>query len=323
MALISAHEIDELSQICPGAIATDVDLSKISKWRTGGLADLIVRPSTTEQVQLLCQWFAARDVRPIVFGLTTNLLFDDKGLKVPCIQIGSLMAKTNVTANTVVAQAGTWVPSLARIVMKEGLTDLEHTCGIPGTLGGLICMNGGSQRKSIASNVVEVESVNLQGEILKRKQEDCKFSYRHSIYQECNEIITTVELKLSEGNRQTIRANMNKILNERRKKFPRKEPNCGSVFKSNPAMYEDIGAPGLAIERAGLKGISVGSAIVSHQHANFILNKGGAQSKDILDLISIVSDAVFSATGYRMETEVSFIHSDGKRQSAYNATTTQ
>lgn len=316
MDQLNHADIAELSELCSGGVATNVDLSTISWWRIGGRADLVLRPSSTDEVAALMRWFTLRGQRPIVIGLTTNLLFDDAGLRAPCIQIGHRMAHAVCEGQSVYAQAGVWVPKLARKIMQAGITGVEHTCGIPGTLGGLVCMNGGSQRKNIGSNIVTIESVDSDGQIHLRCAEDCSFSYRSSIYQVNNEIITSAKLQLSLGDKKKIRQSMLNIMAERNRKFPRKQPNCGSVFKSNPVMYADIGPPGLAIEKLGFKGFSVGDALVSQEHANFFLNTGQASAIDMLKLISVVRNTVYETTGYKMETEVRFVNSQGEMVAA-------
>lgn len=318
MDRLNESAIAELGSICPGGVARNVDLSAISSWRIGGRADLLLRPSSTHEVAALLRWFSKRGIRPVVIGLTSNLLFDDAGLRAPCIQIGARMGHVCISGTDVHAEAGVWVPELARKIMQAWLGGAEHMCGIPGTLGGLICMNGGSQRKGIESCLVEVESVDVAGHISVRMASDCGFSYRQSIFQTNNEIITAATMRFSLRARAGIRAEMLDILVDRRQKFPRKEPNCGSVFKSNPAMYAEIGPPGEAIERLGFKGKRVGQAQVSWQHANFIVNLGGARSWEVLELISKIGNGVLEATGYRIESEVSYLSPSGALLPAYH-----
>lgn len=247
----------------------------------------------------------------VVVGLTSNLLFADEGLRVPCLQLGPRMGDVAIKHTNVYAQAGAWVPGLACKLMQAGLTGGEHTCGIPGTLGGLICMNGGSQRKGIGSSVVAVESVDQVGTHRVRSAKNCDFAYRQSVFQNNNEVITSAHLRFALGERAAIRSDMRAILAERRKKFPRKEPNCGSVFKSDPAMYAEIGPPGNVIERLGFKGMRVGGAEISPEHANFIVNKGGARAQDVLALIAAIHNGVRSATGYLMQAEGYYVSVSG------------
>ena len=197
--------------------------------------------------------------------------------------------------------------------MQAGLTGIERTCGIPGTLGGLICMNGGSQRHGIGEVIVSVTSVDAEGAIRHRSREDCAFAYRHSVFQSNNEVIAGAMLRLEPAaDRGAVRREMLEILGSRRRKFPQKEPNCGSVFVSNPAMYAEYGPPGAMIERLGFKECRVGGAMVSPHHANFIVNVGNATAIDVLSLIAKIKVAVLADTGYAMEVEARFVTVEGE-----------
>lgn len=316
MDSLTDADIEELSALCSGGLVRNADLSSISRWRIGGLADLILRPCSSEEVSSLVQWFKRRSIKPVVIGLTTNLLFDDAGLRTPCIQIAHQMGKIDIVGHQVKAQAGVWVPGLARRMMRNGLSGAEHICGIPGTLGGLICMNGGSQRKGIGDNTILVESVDESGRLRTRPAEECDFRYRHSIFQSNCEIVTGATLSYTNRDPASIRAEMRAILSDRRQKFPRKQPNCGSVFKSNPEMYTEIGPPGAAIEKLGFKGRRIGKAIVSPKHANFIVNEGGAKAADVLGLIRAIRTGVEAKTGYVMDVEVYFVSPTGEMHPA-------
>ncbi len=310
--IVTSSDLEILRRLCPDGVLYDVDLAAISQWHIGGKADLILRPHSTEKVVQLRRWLAQRRLQHVVIGMTSNLLFADEGLRVPCIQITpSQMGKISIEHTSVNAQAGIWTPCLARKLLHAGLTGGEHICGIPGTLGGLICMNGGSQRKTIGKCIVDVESVDTEGKIHHRKASECCFDYRNSIFQCNNEIITSAILSFSPGDHATIREEMNRIFATRRQKFPLSEPNCGSVFKSDPAMYAKIGPPGAIIEKLGFKGKHLGGASISSRHANFIVNTGKASATEVLELIAIVRKAVYIETAYQMETEVHYVSPQG------------
>lgn len=317
MVRLTEADYQALGQICPGGLFRNVDLSQISRWRIGGKADLILQPGSPAQIVALRRYLNERDMTHVVIGATSNLLFADEGLHVPCIQIGERMSKIHIQGNVVSAQSGAWVPGLARRIMQAALTGAEHTCGIPGTLGGLICMNGGSLRKGIGSSVLSVESVDAAGCVMERERDACDFAYRQSIYQCNGEVITNVRLQFEPGERVEIRREMLRILADRRNKFPRKQPNCGSVFKSNPAMYAEIGPPGAVIERLGMKGLREGGALISPYHANFFVTEGEGNANKMLSLIKKVGDRVLETTGHRMESEVQFVTPAGKIHSAY------
>lgn len=312
MERVSASDVRELERLCPGGVKRNVSLAAISRWRIGGPADVIIEPSSVAELCSLRAFIAQEDLPSVVIGDTSNLLFSDEGLRAVCIRLGSRMSSVHIENNIVYAKAGVWVPFLARKIMLAGLTGAEHTCGIPGTLGGLICMNGGSQRKGIGSSVVTVESVDAAGNIYHRSAEQSEFSYRSSTYQNNGEVIASAKLSFLPGDKQQIRQDMLNILAERNRKFPRKLPNCGSVFKSNPAMYEEVGSPGAIIERLGFKGIKCGGAVISPEHANFIVNAGGAKAKNVIELTMMIQQSVMEATGYRLEAEAIYISSGGR-----------
>lgn len=310
LQFLSSQVISDLQARFPSQVSVDVPLSDCSRWRVGGVAKCVIFPSSEDEFIECIQFCLSSNVRYVVLGATSNLLFSDKGLGVLGISLSRLKG-VKISDSRVVAQAGIWVPHFARRLALEGLSGLEHIVGIPGSLGGLIYMNGGSQRKGIGSHVVFVKTLNSAGEMVVYRKEDCGFSYRHSEFQHRKEIILEAEFQLTPSSKRNIKLEMLNILRGRRKKFPLKLPNCGSVFVSNPAMYEEYGPPGAVIERCNLKGVVVGRAQVSPEHANFIVNLGGATANDILKLIKLVQSKVFEMTGYKMVSEVRYMADDG------------
>ncbi len=253
------------------------------------------------------------EVASLVIGEMSNLLICDSPIDAVAIRLGThFRAAERIDPVTVSVESGAWVPGLARFLQRQGLTGLEHTCGIPGTLGGLIMMNGGSLRQSIGANVVSVTSIDAAGEMVHRKREDCEFAYRDSIFARLDDVIAKVELRLEPGDPLAARRRMHSILRARRLKFPRKLPNCGSVFKSDPASYADFGPPGAMIERAGWKGVARGGAQVSPLHANFIVNHGTAKAADVLSLIGEIQESVEATCGHRMQPEVRYVDQNGR-----------
>lgn len=311
MDRLTDSQISQLEALCPGGVVRRLNLAKASQWRIGGVADCVLRPSSTKEVSVLRAWLHEQGIRPAIIGSTSNLLFADEGVQVPILQLSGRMDRLKFEGNEVFAQSGLWVPGFARRLMQEGLSGAEHICGIPGTLGGLIWMNGGSQRKGIGSSVVEVESVTFDGAIRLRTARECHFSYRRSIYQDVDELVTGARLRFDWGSPAEIRSEMIGILAARSKKFPRKLPNCGSVFVSDPAMYEEYGPPGAIIEKLGYRGHSCGGAMVSPVHANFIVNTGGAKCSEVLSLIREISEAAARNFGAPLLAEVRYVAPDG------------
>jgi UDP-N-acetylmuramate dehydrogenase len=286
-------------------------LRRHNTWRIGGPADFLVEPSSWEQVVRVLQYASATGIAAVVIGKGSNLLFDDRGLRGVVIKIGRKLSRLTIAGTIVQAQSGISASRLARAAGLAGLGGLEHIVGIPGTLGGLVFMNGGSLRQAIGDVIVQVRTMDRQGNTRTLHRQECGFAYRHSRFQEEACIITEATLALVPGRRDALAAEMREILRERRRKFPMTLPNCGSVFKSDPQTCASLGPTGKIIEGLGLKGTRVGDAAVSERHANFIVNRANAQAKDVLALIELVRERVLRQTGLTLQCEVQFVEPTG------------
>ena len=299
-----------------GSVRRDEPLADHCTWRIGGPADLLVEPATPEQVAAVLRLVRAGGVPVVVLGEGSNLLFDDAGVRGVVLKIGSALSRFSIEGARIRVQAGVTMPALAREAAQAGLTGLEHTCGIPGTLGGLVVMNGGSLGQNIGDVVTQVEAVSREGELKRLPREACGFAYRRSGFQRSGDVVVGAELECRPGDPERIEADMRDILLERQEKHPLDWPNCGSVFKNAGEMLERFGPAGKVIAEAGLKGLRVGQAEVSSQHANFIINTGGARSADVLELIGRIQKVVFEQTQLWMECEVRYVAPTGGIASA-------
>lgn len=181
---------------------------------------------------------------------------------------------------------------------RHGLSGLEKLYWIPGTIGGGIKMNAGSFGSRISDALEHVRLVDKGGKVVSFQKDEMDFGYRASRV-EPSECILTAWFRLGNRNKEDIRGDMDRVYSERKKRHPMDFPSAGSVFKGvdgEPAWKY--------IERAGLKGISVGGAMVSDKHANFIINTGGATAEDIKLLIDRIKKEVFEKTGVMLEEEV-------------------
>lgn len=315
------RQIEQLVKADIGRYWFSASLAAHSSWQIGGPVDLLVEPETVAQVAAVVYFAHCHKIPLLVIGQGTNLLFDDSGLRGIVIKLGHNLSRVEINHNRIVAEAGAWVPGLARKAMLAGLAGLEHIIGIPGTLGGLVLMNGGSQRKGIGDNVRRVWIVDQAGKQMELSRQECEFAYRQSALQGTGAVVVKVELECERYDPRHIRKMMLEDLRERRRKFPRKQPNCGSVFLSTGEMHATVGPPGRIIEDAGLKGTRIGNAEVSHQHANFIVNRGGATSEDILNLIDYVRSVVKKRIGFELRCEVRYVSPLGKIMPAHQAGT--
>jgi UDP-N-acetylmuramate dehydrogenase len=301
----------DLTRLRLGDVRTDVDLRRYTSWRAGGRADLMIAPRSTEELPRLLTYFFDRGIRWAVVGGGSNLFFDDAGVRIPLLHIGQTLSAIEIEGDLVHAEAGAWAPLVALKAMRAGLAGIEHSIGIPGTFGGLVLMNGGSQRQGVGDAVSEVEVVQADGRRRWLTRKECGFAYRRSRLQNETLVVLGATLKLEPGERRHMRRRMLDIMASRRRRFPRDLPKCGSVFVSDPALYASFGPPGAVIEASGLKGARRGDAIVSPRHANFIVNLGNARAADILALIQRVRQAVATRTGHSMRCEVRFMNADG------------
>lgn len=316
--LINPRLIERLRQIKDLYLHFDLDLAQCSRWKIGGRADCVANPTTTHALQQVLRIASEEGIPIAVIGLTTNLLFATEGIRALVIHLGQQFAEMSIEGSHVMGQAGVWVPGFARRVARSGLSGVEHLAGIPGTLGGLVCMNGGSQRRGIGDHLLWVKALDLQGNQHTYSRAECAFAYRSSIFQENRQIITEAAFKYEPVEAPaTIRREMKRILEDRRRKFPQKLPNCGSVFVSNPELYQSYGPPGAVIEKCGLKGVSRGGAQISPMHANFIVNTGHATAEDVLYLIDLVRSRVKTATGCELQAEAKYVDSMGNFSPAH------
>ena len=284
------------------------DLSKHAAWKVGGVARYFVVANSVADISEAIVFARQEGLEYIIVGRTTNLLFADGFLDGVVIQVGRGFSWIeDIGGGIVEVGAGMYAPSVSRYCASKGYSGIEHISGIPASIGGLVVMNGGSLRKCLADSTVSVKSFKEGGGIIEREAGDCQFSYRESIYKHSSELVVSVRLKLSLAPVKAVRSKCLEIMRSRRKKFPLKLPNCGSVFKSSPDLYDRYGPPGKVLEDFGFKGASRGGAQISPMHANFIVNNGGALAEDILYLINSCRSEVESRTGIVLEPEVRYV----------------
>ncbi len=295
-----------------------VPLSTLGTWRIGGPADLFFEPASVGELKTILVRLRQDTIPFQIIGGGSNILFDDAGFRGAIVRIGRSMASLAISAGgRVTAGAGLWVPDFVRRVASAGFGGCAHAVGIPGTLGGLVLMNGGSQRKGIGDHLLSVTILNEAGDIEVLTREDCQFSYRHSALQGREIVIVEARFQYATCEQDSLRREMLGILKERRLKFPRKWPNCGSVFLSDPKHYAHLGPPGKVIEDTGLKGLRRGDAQVSLLHANFIVNTGHARSADVLGLIDEIRTRVHARTDAWLDCEVRHLSADGRMRPAH------
>ena len=275
-------------------------MSLNTSFKTGGACGIRLSPENAEQVALIITKANELSVPFVVLGNGTNVLVPDEGIDKAVIVIGDKMASMELMDDdTISFSAGVNLVSLCRFALEKNLSGLEFAFGIPGTLGGAIYMNAGAYGGEMKDVLTEVTHLTPDMRVETISADEADLSYRHSVYKSNGCIILGGKVKLTPDTRESIKGRMDDFLGRRKDKQPLEYPSAGSTFKRPEGYFA-----GALIEQCSLKGKSVGGAQVSEKHAGFVINKGGATSTDIINLIELVAETVKAETGVTLEPEV-------------------
>lgn len=268
--------------------------------KVGGPCDCLVEPTSIEEIQNILKYAKENNIKYYVIGNGSNLLVKDEGINALIIKITDKFSDYEVNDNYIKVYAGCSVPKLSQIAKKNSLSGLEFACGIPGSVGGAIRMNAGAYGSEMVNVVNRVGYLNEKCEVIEISGEEANFTYRHSMFVEHPEYVVLYAIyKLEEGDINEISSKMEINMNSRKEKQPLEYPNFGSVFKRPEGYFV-----GKLVDDCGLKGYSIGGAQVSTKHSGFIINKGNATCKDILDLIEYVKKTVYEKFNVMLQEEV-------------------
>lgn len=284
-------------------------LEKYTTYKIGGTVKHFTICDSIAEVQATVVWSRNNDLPWFILGNGSNILVSDDGFPGVVIRLGRDFKKVVFTRDTVQAGGGLLLPSLSRHCLARGWGGFEFMCGIPGTIGGAVCVNAGTKQGQIKDHFISATVLTPAGEIRTLTKEDMDFSYRHSMLAENRDIVLSATFaKPYDEDKAVIQERIQEIIASRRQKQPKIKRNCGSVFKSPPG-----GKPaGWYIDQAGLKGYQVGDAMIAHEHANWIVNLGNAKAKDVKAIISHVRETVFQKFEIMLEREVLYIPEDLK-----------
>ena len=300
-------EFDEWTADCLPDLRVERDepMRRHTSFRIGGPAKRMAYPERGEQLVLLLSHAIACGARPLVIGNGTNLLAPDAGLDRLVIDTSAGLNQVEAGAEpgTIRAEAGASLARLADFACRQGLTGLEFAHGIPGTVGGAVCMNAGAYGGEMKQVVEEAVVLFPEEGVRHLTGAALAFGYRRSFLSERPEaVVLSARFRLSPGDPDEIRQQMRELMERRRASQPLDLPSAGSTFKRPEGYFA-----GTLIDQCGLKGLTVGGAQVSEKHAGFIVNRGGATSADVRELIRQVQARVLDATGVRLEPEVRII----------------
>ena len=274
-------------------------MRNFTSFKIGGEADIIAEPKNIKELVELIKFLRNKGIIFYILGNGTNILVSDKGVRGCVVHIGKDLSKIKVTGTKIEAEAGALLSDIAQVALKNKLQGFEQLSGIPGSIGGAIAMNAGAYDKEIKDVVTSVNAINDQGRVIKLNKDALDFSYRKSSILEKKYIVTSVVINLQEGNKDEIKANMERYAELRRNKQPLDWPSAGSTFKRPEGKYA-----ALLIKDSNLMGESVGDAEVSTLHAGFIINKGDAKASDVYKLMNIIKTDVKTYFNVDLEPEV-------------------
>ncbi len=282
-------------------ISVSHPLTGLNSWKVGGCTDLLVRPRGVAAAQQLFAFLAAHSWPWVVLGSGTNVLIPDAGFPGVVVHLGQLKHIKMLAPGRYYVESGVSLPELVRTCVEHGDSGIEDLAAIPGSVGGAVVMNAGAGKHTFGAVVTGVHAV-LHGEPVFLGGGGLKFGYRSSAV-DAKMCILAVDIQLHAAEKDACIARWRQALEYRKKAQQVCLPSAGSVFRNPPGTcaWE-------LIDRCALRGLKVGGAQVSPQHANFIVNTGSAAATDVAELIAHVQREVYRKTGIMLETEIRFLN---------------
>lgn len=284
-------------------IITDAPMSEQVTFKTGGNADVLAFPHNIECLAEIIKYAKEYDIPINLIGNGSNLLVSDNGIRGIVIKTAGALNKIKCNENMITAEAGVSLSKVCATALENELGGAEFAYGIPGTVGGAVCMNAGAYGGEIRDILYDVTHITPNGDIVSVGAKELELSYRHSFYSDNpNYIITSVRFKLHKDFPAEIKSKMDDFISRRKSKQPLEYPSAGSTFKRPDGYYA-----GKLIEDCGLKGYKIGGAMVSDKHAGFVINYDHATTSDITELIEYIQKTVKEKTGVTLRPEVKML----------------
>ncbi|MFH1615739.1 MAG: UDP-N-acetylmuramate dehydrogenase [Planctomycetota bacterium] len=279
-------------------VKPDCSLREHTWYRLGGRADYLIVPENLEQLQAVVRRCNENNIPMRVLGSGSNVLVSDEGIKAAVIKLGGEdFARVSYQKDKLQVWAGANLNKLAMDCVRKGLSGLEAVTGIPGSVGGAVRMNAGGQFGDIGSAVESVTLMDKLGNIFEKSKPELDFDYRQVNI--TAKFILNAEIKLTKEDPDQILRAVKEIWIFKKNTQPLNARCAGCIFKNPPGQ-----AAGALIDRAGLKGLSVGGAVVSEKHANFIIANDGCTSGDVIRLIDVIRRRVQDQLGVQLELEI-------------------
>ncbi|MHC4865263.1 MAG: UDP-N-acetylmuramate dehydrogenase [Planctomycetota bacterium] len=280
-------------------VETDYPLGRHTWYGLGGRADYFVRPRTVRQLKEVISRCNENEIRTLVIGFGSNLLISDDGVRAAVVKLdGDQFTQVHFDGENVKAGGGSDLGTLVRSSAQKGLSGLEGLTGIPGSVAGAVKMNAGGRFGDIGTVVESVSLMDNDGNIFEKSRPELMFDYRWTNI--TAKFILDVRLKLSQGDPEQILRMVKEVwIYKENNQPPLNTRNSGCIFK-NPKGD----SAGVLIDRAGLKGLQIGGAVVSERHANFIIAQEGCTSRDVMRLIETVRERIKEKCDIELELEI-------------------
>lgn len=287
-----------------GKVIVDAPMKEHVHFRVGGPADILLIPQSKEEVTKSIKICNENNIPFYIVGNGSNLLVRDGGMRGVVIKLNEIK-NIKVYGDILEAECGAMLKAVTDKALENHLSGIEFACGIPGTVGGAVCMNAGAYFGEISDVIESAEVIDECGLVQELNAEELELGYRTSIIMTKHYVVLSAKFKLKIGNEQEIKEVLDDLTQKRESKQPLEYPSAGSTFK-RPVGY----FAGKLIQDAGLKGHQIGGAMVSEKHSGFIINKDKATAKDILDLINHVQEEVKKEFDVDLHPEVRIIGED-------------
>ncbi len=302
--------VDTLIHLAGAAAEQHGAFGSRTTYRVGGLARVVLRLDTAEQLSTLSGAIRACALPVVVLGNGSNLLVSDQEYNGIVLRLAGEFASVRWRdeGDSVVVDAGAAMnlPVVARQLSDGAIVGFEWAVGVPGTMGGAAVMNAGGHGSDMAHSICAVTTWSLSTDHVDQwTLDDLAYGYRRSALGS-SDVVTSVSLRLAHGSRDQSLSAIRDIVRWRREHQPG-GANAGSVFR-NPAQR----SAGALIEAAGLKGHRIGSAYVSAKHANFIQVDTNGRAADVVTLMNYVRDEVQRHSGVRLESELRTVGFEGE-----------
>lgn len=279
-------------------VETDYPLAKRTWYGLGGPADYFIRPRNIDQLEEVVRRCNENKIPVYVMGFGSNLLISDDGVRAAVIKLESDdFTKIEFDGELITAWAGAELAKLVLTCVQKGLSGIETLTGIPGSIGGAVRMNAGGNFGDIGAAVESVTLMDARGSVFEKSKPELIFDYRSTNI--TAKFVLNAQLQLNTADPEQIMRTVKESWIYKKNNQPLNTRNSGCIFK-NPRGV----SAGALIDRAGLKGLQIGGAVVSEKHANFIIAQKGCKSRDVTRLIDAIKQRVEEKFDIELELEI-------------------